>query len=32
LFVEIPLVAMFIRPGGVAAGIKRLDEWLKRNG
>ncbi len=32
LFVEIPLVAMFIRPGGVAAGIERFHEWLKRNG
>jgi hypothetical protein len=24
LFVEIPLVAVFIRPGGVAAGIERF--------
>ena len=32
LFVEIPLVAMFVRPGGVAAEIKRFDSWLKRNG
>jgi hypothetical protein len=32
LFVEIPPVAMFIRPGGVAAGIERFHEWLKRNG
>jgi hypothetical protein len=32
LFVEIPLVAMFIRPGGVAAGLKRFNNWLKRNG
>ena len=31
LFVEIPLVAMFIRPGGVVAEIKRFDSWLKRN-
>jgi uncharacterized membrane protein YidH (DUF202 family) len=32
LFVEIPLVAMFIRPGGVAAGIERFHGWLRRNG
>jgi Sap, sulfolipid-1-addressing protein len=32
LFVEIPLAAMFIRPGGVAAGLKRFQSWLKRNG
>ena len=32
LFVEIPLIAMFIRPGGVAAGIQRFHGWLKRNG
>jgi Sap, sulfolipid-1-addressing protein len=32
LFAEIPLVAMFIRPGGVAAGFERFREWLKRNG
>jgi hypothetical protein len=32
LFVEIPLVAMFVRPGGVAAGIQRFHGWLRRNG
>jgi hypothetical protein len=32
LLVEFPLVAMFIRPGGVVAEIKRFDSWLKRNG
>jgi uncharacterized membrane protein YidH (DUF202 family) len=32
LFVEIPLIALFIRPGGVAAGIQRVHGWLKRNG
>jgi hypothetical protein len=32
LFVEIQLLATFIRPGGVVAGIKRFDRWLKRNG
>jgi Sap, sulfolipid-1-addressing protein len=30
LFVEIPLVAMFVRSGGVVAGIKRFESWLKR--
>lgn len=32
LFVEIPLVAMFVRPAGVAAGLERFHGWLKRNG
>jgi uncharacterized membrane protein YidH (DUF202 family) len=32
LFVEIPLVAMFVRPSGVAAGIERFRGWLRRNG
>jgi hypothetical protein len=32
LFVEIPLVAMFIRPGGVAAAIVSFHGWLTRNG
>jgi Sap, sulfolipid-1-addressing protein len=32
LFVEIPLAAMFVRPGGVAAGIERFHGWLRRNG
>jgi Sap-like sulfolipid-1-addressing protein len=32
LFIEIPLIALFIRPGGVAAGIQRFHGWLKRNG
>ena len=32
LFIEIPLVAMFVRPGGVAAGIERFNSWIKRNG
>jgi Sap, sulfolipid-1-addressing protein len=32
LFVEIPLVAMFVRPEGVAAGIERFHGWLRRNG
>jgi hypothetical protein len=32
LFVEIPLVAMFVRPGGVTAGIERFHGWLRRKG
>jgi Sap, sulfolipid-1-addressing protein len=32
LFIEIPLVAMFVRPAGVAAGLERSHGWLKRNG
>ena len=32
LLVEIPLIALFVRPGGVAAGIQRFQGWLKRNG
>ena len=32
LFVEIPLVALFIRPAGVAAELDRVESWLKRNG
>jgi uncharacterized membrane protein YhaH (DUF805 family) len=32
LFVEIPLVGLFVRPAGVAAGIERFHDWLKRNG
>jgi len=32
LFVEIPLVALFIRPADVAAELARVESWLKRNG
>jgi hypothetical protein len=39
VFVEVPLVAMFVRPGGVAAEINRVNasinrarRWLRRNG
>ncbi len=32
LFVEIPLIALFVRPAGVAAGIERFHDWLGRNG
>jgi hypothetical protein len=26
------LVALFVRPAGVAAGIERFHDWLSRNG
>ena len=32
LFVEIPLVAMLIRPTAVATGIQGFQGWLKRHG
>ena len=32
LFVEIPLIAMFIRPDGVSAAIGGFHNWLTRNG
>jgi Sap-like sulfolipid-1-addressing protein len=32
LFVEIPLVAMFVRPSGVTTGVERFHGWLRRNG
>jgi Sap, sulfolipid-1-addressing protein len=32
VFVEVPLIAMFVRPGSVAAGVERFHSWLKRNG
>lgn len=32
LFVEVPLIAMFIRPDGVSAAIGRFHNWLTRNG
>jgi Sap, sulfolipid-1-addressing protein len=32
VFVETPLIAMFVRPGGVAAEVDRFHSWLKRNG
>jgi MYXO-CTERM domain-containing protein len=32
VFVEVPLVAMFVRPGGVTAEVKRFHSWLTRNG
>lgn len=32
LFVEVPLVALFVRPGGVTARVTRFHGWLTRNG
>jgi hypothetical protein len=32
LSIEVPLVAMFVRPAGVAAGIEWFHGWLRRNG
>jgi Sap-like sulfolipid-1-addressing protein len=32
LFVEVPLVAMYVRPGAVAGGLERFHAWLARNG
>jgi uncharacterized protein involved in cysteine biosynthesis len=29
LFVEIPVVALFVRPAAVAAGIERFHDWLR---
>jgi Sap, sulfolipid-1-addressing protein len=32
VFVEVPVVAMLVRPDGVAAGLDRFHRWLKHNG
>jgi hypothetical protein len=32
VFVEVPLGAMLVRPGGVTTGIRRFHGWLKHNG
>ena len=32
IFVEITLLALFIRPGSVAAGLERTQAWLSHNG
>jgi hypothetical protein len=32
LFVEIPLIALFVRPDAVASGLQRAHAWLGRNG
>ena len=32
LFVEVPLVALFVRPDGVSAAINSFHGWIKRNG
>jgi len=32
LFVELPLIAMFVTPGKVSSDLERFNRWLKRNG
>jgi hypothetical protein len=32
LFVELPLIAMFVTPGNVSSDLERFNRWLKRNG
>jgi len=32
VFVEITVIALFVRPGSVAAGLERTQAWLTRNG
>jgi hypothetical protein len=32
LFIEVPLVALYLRPAGVAAALERFNAWLGRNG
>lgn len=32
LFIEVPLIALFIRPDGVSAALARFHNWLTRNG
>lgn len=32
LFVEVPLVALYLRPAAVAGGLRRVHDWLVRNG
>ena len=32
IFVEVPLVAMFVRPDGVITGVEHFHSWLRRNG
>ena len=31
LFVEVPLVALYVRPAAVAGGLRRVHDWLVRN-
>jgi Sap, sulfolipid-1-addressing protein len=31
LFVEVPLVALYLRPAAVAGGLRRVHDWLVRN-
>jgi hypothetical protein len=32
LFVEVPLVGMYVRPGTITVGLRRFHDWLARNG
>ena len=32
VFVEITMIALFVRPGSVAAGLQHTQAWLTRNG
>jgi hypothetical protein len=31
LFVEVPLIALYIRPAAVSGGLRRVHDWLVRN-
>src|SRR3954464_3480974 len=31
LFVEVPLIALYVRPAAVAGGLRRVHDWLVRN-
>jgi hypothetical protein len=31
LFVEIPLIGLYVRPAAVAGGLRRVHDWLVRN-
>ncbi len=32
VFLEITVIALFVRPGSVASGLKRANDWLSHNG
>jgi hypothetical protein len=31
LFVEVPLIALYVRPAAVAGGLRRVHDWLVGN-